>query len=101
MTSKTAVDTDDHHWPSTCWCCGAAKPETELLRLGARPDAAVCLDCVPSLRHRAGAHGNPPAVIRHFHKAGGHGGSAVMSRGLHVQPVVGPALRWINRRSPL
>lgn len=100
MTSRTLVDTDDHRWPSTCWCCGAAKPETELLRLGARPDAAVCLDCVPDLRQRAGAHGNPPAVTRHLHNASGQVRRAVMSLGLHEQPVVGPALRWISRRSP-
>lgn len=100
MTSKSTVDTDDDNGASTCWCCGKAKPETQLLRLGARPEAAVCLDCVPNLRHRAGEQENLSLVFHHLHNAGGQVRRAVISTGLHERPVVGPALRWINRRSP-
>lgn len=100
MTSKIAHDVEGHGWPSVCWCCGSEKPETDLLRLGARPEAAVCLDCVANLRQRASAHGDPHVVVRHLHRAGDQVRSAVVSVGLHDRPVIGPALRWINRRSP-
>jgi hypothetical protein len=83
-----------------CWCCGADKPETHLLRLGARPEAAVCGECAVHLRQRARALGNPPALVRHLHSTANHIRDAVISANLHNRPGIGPALRWINRRSP-
>lgn len=101
MSARTAVDTDEvDDGSSACWCCGARKPEIRLLRLGARPEAAVCLECVAHLRQRALAHEEPPAVVRHLHAAANQVRDVVTAVGLHNQPVIGPALRWINQRSP-
>jgi hypothetical protein len=38
-----------------CWCCGGEYAEVNLIRLGARPEVAVCLDCARYLRRRAAA----------------------------------------------
>ncbi len=100
MTSKTAGYTDEGNWPSSCWCCGAAKAEAQLVRLGARPEAAVCIDCVPSLRQRARAHETSPTVARHLHRAADRIRGVVMTAGLNRKPVLGRVVRWINRRSP-
>jgi hypothetical protein len=83
-----------------CWCCGSRKPEAQLLRLGARPEAAICLDCATHLRQRARAH-SPKPVVRHLHKAANRIGGAVMHAGLHNRPIIGRTLRWLNRRSPV
>jgi hypothetical protein len=100
MTTRTAIDTDSPHGASTCWCCGRQQPETRLLRLSARPDAAVCLDCVAHLRQRARAHEDPPPVARQLNTIASRLRGAVMIIGLHKKPVIGPLLRWVNRRSP-
>jgi hypothetical protein len=100
MSPRTAVGTDEVDGSSACWCCGARKPETRLLRLGARPEAAVCVECVAHLRQRALAHEEPPAVVRHLHAAANQVRDVVTAVGLHNQPLIGPALRWINQRSP-
>lgn len=100
MTARTAIDTDGTAGWSSCWCCGRDQPETGLLRLGARPEAAICLDCVPHLRQRARAHEDPPFVVRQLHAGGNRVRDLVTTIGLRNQPVIGPALRWVNRRSP-
>lgn len=100
MSARTAIDTDDTDDWSGCWCCGARKPEMRLLRLGARPEAAVCVECVAHLRQRARAHEDSPLFVRHLHTTANHVRDAVTSVGLHNRPVIGPVLRWINQRSP-
>jgi hypothetical protein len=100
MTARTAVDTDDSDGSSPCWCCGRQRPETRLLRLGARPEAAVCIDCVANLRQRARAHEDPPPVVRQLRRIAARLRRAVTDKGLHKQAAIGPLLRWVNRRSP-
>lgn len=100
MTARTAIGTDDTAGWSACWCCGRDRPETGLLRLGARPEAAICLDCVPHLRQRARAHEDPPALVRHLHASGNRVREVVVATGIHNKPLIGPTLRWVNRRSP-
>ena len=100
MTARTAIDTDDSSGSSPCWCCGREEQETRLLRLGARPEAAVCLDCVAHLKHRARTHEDPSPVVRRLRTVVRQSRDAVMRTGLHKQPIVGPILRWVNRRSP-
>ncbi len=40
--------------PSTgCWCCGGEFAEVSLVRLGARPEVTICLDCARFLNRRA------------------------------------------------
>jgi hypothetical protein len=100
VTPRTAIETDGTDDWSGCWCCGARKPETRLLRLGARPQAAVCVECVAHLRQRARAHEDPPVLVRHLHATANHVRDVVIAVGIHSRPVIGPALRWINQRSP-
>ncbi len=100
MISRSTADTDAPDGRPSCWCCGNRKPETRLLRLDARPEAAVCLECVTNLRQRARAHEDSPPVVRQLHATANRIRDAATSTGLHNRPVIGPALRWINRRSP-
>ena len=100
MSTRTAIDTEDvaDGW-SACWCCGTRKPETGLLRLGARPEAAICLECLVHLRQRARAHEDSMAAVRHLHATAHHVRDAVAAVGLHNRPVIGRVLRWVNQRS--
>ena len=38
---------------SICWCCGADRPDSDLVRLGAHPEVGVCTDCAVFLHRRA------------------------------------------------
>jgi hypothetical protein len=100
VSTYSTVGDDDVPSGSSCWCCGREKPQSRLLRLGARPEAAVCTDCAMHLRRRAGAQATRNPVIRHLHTAGNRVRDGVMATGVHKKPVVGPVLRWINRRLP-
>lgn len=71
-----------------------------LLSLGARPEAAVCLDCATHLHRRARARQNPPAAARRPHAAAERLRGAVTHAGLHRKPVISPVLRWISRQAP-
>jgi hypothetical protein len=85
-----------------CWCCGATYPEAQIIRLGTRPEAGVCLNCTISLRRTArermaadrGVFARRAALI--FRR----GRESIMERQWHQRPVIGPALRWINRHLP-
>ena len=85
-----------------CWCCGQAYPEADLVRLGQHPEVGVCARCAHWLHRRAqeriDEHQPGPA-------AWARGGvrrvrAAVMHRGWHDRPLVGPLLRWIDRHLP-
>ena len=82
-----------------CWCCGAPASEDRLVRLGARPEAAVCLDCAADVRRRARER-VATAPGRRLHEAADHVRGAVMSRGWHEQPRLGAVLKRINRSLP-
>ncbi|OOP63666.1 hypothetical protein BMF89_05780 [Arthrobacter sp. SRS-W-1-2016] len=85
-----------------CWCCGSEYPAAKIVRLGAHPEAGVCLACTVSLRSSArrqetGA-GNWPAraILVSVDRAR----NAVMVRRLQHHPVFGSLLRRINRYLP-
>ncbi len=101
MSARGTVDDGGTPDGSLCWCCGKNKSASQLLHLGSRPEAAVCLDCAMHLRRRAReqeAVGNP--VRRVLHAGGQRVRETVMASGIHKNPVVGPVLRWVNRRLP-
>jgi hypothetical protein len=95
MNSRTTAE--EH--TGGCWCCGRPTPQGRLLTLGARPEAAVCLDCAAHLHRRAREAECGSALTRLPAAAAGQVRDAVMAARLHRLPALGPALRWINRRS--
>ncbi|PYI64519.1 hypothetical protein CVV68_21740 [Arthrobacter livingstonensis] len=76
-----------------CWCCGRKFSEAEVLRLGARPEAGVCVNCTISLRRRArermaesqGTWSRWQARILR------RGQECIMEHRWHERPVIGPA----------
>lgn len=97
----TALDNDaaGQATKSNCWCCGRETADDALVRLGSHPEVGVCVNCAHFLARRARdiqatqlrkrLRGTAESIRRE-----------VMARNLHNQPVIGPALRWINRHSP-
>lgn len=85
-----------------CWCCGAERPEAQLVRLGQHPEVGVCLACARWLQRRAvqrhdEQHPSPTGRLR----AGIAAVRArVIRRGWHERGALGAALRWIDRRLP-
>lgn len=85
-----------------CGCCGRTLPESGVVRLGARPDVAVCLRCAHRLHQQArdredALRPSPAGRIRHVLRAGRQ---LAVRRGWHHTPVVGPVLRWLGPRLP-
>lgn len=85
-----------------CWCCGQSRQETAVVRLGGRPEVAVCLRCAHYLHRQARGREDalrptPGARLRHGLRAGRR---FVMSRGWHQKPLIGPLLRRLGRRLP-
>ena len=84
---------------SRCWCCGKIRSEDSLVRLGSHPEVGVCIDCVQFLRRRAGDR--QATVMRQTLRGAAESvRGQVIQRGWHQRPVVGPALRWLDRHSP-
>ena len=85
-----------------CWCCGSSCPESGVVRLGSRPEVAVCLRCAHFLHRQARGREDelrpsPAARVRDVERAIRR---EVMRRGWQHKPVIGPALRWLGRRMP-
>jgi len=85
-----------------CWCCGRSFPEAGILRLGARPEARVCVNCTISLRSRARERmaENKGPWSRWQAQALHRCRDYVMDHRWHERPVIGPVLRWFNRHMP-
>jgi hypothetical protein len=84
---------------SECWCCGRMTAQEALVRLSNHPEVGVCISCVRFLSRRARDY--QASVTRK--KLRGTAESIrgqVMSRGWHERPVIGPALRWIDKHVP-
>jgi hypothetical protein len=96
----TAVPSSDQGQPATaCWCCGTLTGEEGVVRLGDHPEVAVCLGCAHYLRRRACERVASP-LGRRLHRAGATVRDAVMHRGWHEAPILGPLLRRIDRHLP-
>jgi hypothetical protein len=50
--ARTAMAGDFASRSDGCWCCGDRTVRASLLRLRARPEAAVCFRCVNDLSRR-------------------------------------------------
>ena len=86
---------------SNCWCCGDEFPETSLLRLGARPEAAVCLQCATYL-HRRTEHDDAlaPSMASRGRSVIRRARSLVINHGWQNVPVIGLVLRRFDRWLP-
>jgi septal ring factor EnvC (AmiA/AmiB activator) len=76
--------------------------ESGVVRLGERPEVAVCFGCAHFLHQRAraredAAHPSPPARARDLLRAARE---LVIRRGWHTLPVIGPILRRLGSRLP-
>jgi hypothetical protein len=104
MTAQTVAGTSEAG-PSdevACWCCGQPTPESDVLRLGEHPEAAVCLGCAHFLHQRAraredAARPSPAARAREVLRAAR---GLVVRRGWQNRPVIGPLLRRLDTRLP-
>lgn len=76
--------------------------ERELVRLGARPEVGICLWCTLDLRQRAGQREDElrPTPITKIRVGVRRLRGWVIAHGWHHLPVVGSALRRINRHLP-
>lgn len=84
---------------SNCWCCGQPRSEDTLVRLGSRPEVGICISCVHFLRRRA--RDKQATVVRQTLRGAAESvRGQVMTRGWHQRPVIGPALKWLNRHLP-
>jgi hypothetical protein len=104
MTAETAGPAGDGtSAPVRCWCCGQQRSEGGVVRLGSRPEVAVCLRCAHYLhrqaRHRedAARRFSPLARARDGLRAGRR---LVLRRGWHRAPVIGAVLRRLGPRLP-
>jgi len=102
MSTSTPADSmsspTDAEQP-TCWCCGATRPEIDLVRLGAHPEVGICIECASFLHRRARA-AHATVVSGWLHATGDRIREAVMARQWQNHPRVGPPLRWLNRHLP-
>ncbi|SDJ52366.1 hypothetical protein SAMN05444157_3788 [Frankineae bacterium MT45] len=88
--------------PEECWCCGSVVGEGALARLGSHPEVGVCADCARFLNRRAQAirdadHLSITGLVRSSTQLVR---TVVMRYELQGVPVLGHALRWLNRRLP-
>jgi hypothetical protein len=101
MTAQTAIE-DEQARPSQCWCCGCSGAADRMVHLGNHPEVELCLRCARSVakwadeieeRDRHGLAVRARDQARRVRKS-------VVRHGWHNAPVIGPALRWLGRRTP-
>jgi hypothetical protein len=99
VTASDVAEQEDGH---PCWCCGRTFPESSLFRLGAHPEAAVCFVCARFLHRQARQRADAlhPSTSARARSVVRHARATVMDHGWQGRPVVGPALRWIDRFLP-
>jgi hypothetical protein len=88
-----------HTGESSCWCCGQARSEDDLVRLSSHPEVGICLSCVHFLQRRVWDR-HATVTRKRLRKAAERVRGEVMARDWHQRPVIGPALRWLDRRLP-
>src|SRR5215471_13618285 len=84
---------------STCWCCGQVRAEDALVHLGDHPEVGICINCVHFLRRRA-LDREARMLRQRLRRAADSVRADVMAHGWHERPVIGSALRWLNRHLP-
>ncbi len=83
---------------SECWCCGKNTNPDALVHLGNHPEVGICLNCVQFLRRRGDLQAT--ARRRRLRSTAESVRREVMTRGWRDRPVIGRALKWLNRRLP-
>lgn len=101
MTAESEMTTSEP--PSLrCWCCDGEFAEVSLVRLGARSEVTICLDCARFVNRRALAR-------RHAHRwtpmGAVRGGvqrmrAWVIENGWHRRGLLGASLRRLDRFLP-
>ena len=102
MTAEVVPRRVDGRDDVGCWCCGQARAEADVVRLGNHPEVAVCLGWARFLHQRARAREDslrpsPGARVRVVVRAGR---SCVVQRGWQDQRLLGPVLRRLDRHLP-
>jgi hypothetical protein len=102
MTAGAAARGVDGRDVVACWCCGQARGEADVVRLGSHPEVAVCLGCARFLHQRARAREDslrpsPGTRVRNAIRAGR---SFVVQRGWQDRRLLGPLLRRLDRHLP-
>lgn len=93
-----ALGVDGQH----CWCCGGEFATSEMVSLGAHPEVTVCVGCARFLHRRARlaeeqGRGTVGARVRRLIAVTRN---CVIASGLHDWPVLGWALRRLDRWLP-
>jgi hypothetical protein len=85
-----------------CWCCSQRYPSERLVRLEDHREVAVCLPCAHFLHRQATKREDAlrPSIAGRVRNGLASGRRAVVKRGWHQQPVIGPPLRWLGRHLP-
>lgn len=85
-----------------CWCCSSAGTHDRMVHLGNHPEVNICLRCArfvaKSGREIEDRDKQGMAVVMRERARSVR--KTVVQRGWHNAPVVGPALRWLGRRTP-
>lgn len=101
---RVAVEDEEMEREPTCWCCGRHYPEDRLIRLGTRPDAAVCFQCAKFLHRRAREQNDVVRGDRGLRARGRvvfkTGREVVLRHGWQNGRFSGPVLRWIDKLTP-
>lgn len=103
MTTHAEAEADNHR---RCWCCDKEFPDDEVVHLGAHPEVSICFDCTRWVRRRArlragsGRRGIRVGLRRILRRSLARVRAGVVNRGWHDRAVIGPVLRWIDRRLP-
>ena len=99
--TAAAVEREQAERP-TCWCCGSTFAEQDLVRLGNHPEVGVCPGCAQWLHRRARSDADerrriPSAILLRGLDAARGG---VMRAGAQDWPIIGAALRRLDRHLP-
>ena len=89
----------DQTGESRCWCCGQIRSEDTLVHLGSHPEVGICTNCVHFLHRRA--RDQQATVMRQALRGAAESvRGRVIAGGWHQRPVIGLALRWLDRHLP-
>lgn len=86
-----------------CWCCEGEYTPADMVTLGAHPEVHVCVGCAKYLHRRARSlHDarNRPTPLRLARQVIDRIRSWIVERGVHRRPLLGCALRALDRRLP-
>lgn len=98
MTAETPT-MSGHTEESECWCCGQSRSAQTLVHLGNHPEVNICVSCVHFLQRRA--RDQQANVLRQTLRGAAESvRGQVIAQGWHERPVLGRALKWLNRNLP-